>query len=90
MWDVPRFENIPFGSAKVPSLGFLGLVTSGLSNLRRGISFVLREIFCLPCLMGLKLIHFLCLFSCRMARGLEETLPVRLGVKGGLPGKRPL
>ena len=87
MWDVPRFENIPLGSVKVPSLGFLGLVTSGLSNLRRGISFVLRGICCLPCLMGLKIF---CLFSCRMARGREETLPVRLGVKGGLPKKFPL
>ena len=27
MWDVPRFGDIPLGSAKVPSSGFLGLVT---------------------------------------------------------------
>ena len=33
MWDVPRFRFIPLGSVKVPSLGFLGIGTSGLSNL---------------------------------------------------------
>ena len=27
MWDVPSFGDIPLGSAKVPSLGFLGLTT---------------------------------------------------------------
>ena len=39
-WVIPRFGGIPLCSAKVPSLGFLGFVTSGLSNLQRGISFL--------------------------------------------------
>ena len=30
VWSVPRFKDIPLGSAKVPGLGFLGFVTSGL------------------------------------------------------------
>ena len=33
MWDVPRFGDIPLGSTRVLSLGFLGLVASWLSNL---------------------------------------------------------
>ena len=33
MWDVLRFGDIPLGSKKVPSSGFLGLVTIELSNL---------------------------------------------------------
>ena len=32
-WDIPRFGGILLGSTKVPSSGFLGFVTSGLSNL---------------------------------------------------------
>ena len=27
MWDVPRFGDIPLGSTKVSSSGFLGLIT---------------------------------------------------------------
>ena len=38
--DIPMFGEIPLGSAKVPSSGYLGHVTSGLLNLQRGISFV--------------------------------------------------
>ena len=56
VWDIPRFGEIPLGSAKVPSSGFLGHVTSGLLNLQRGISFVFRGFCRLCCLMGLKLI----------------------------------
>ena len=37
---ITRFRDNPLGFSKVPSSGFLGLVTSGLSNLRRRISFV--------------------------------------------------
>ena len=33
IWDVPMFGDSPLGSTKVPSLGFLGLVTNLLSNL---------------------------------------------------------
>ena len=65
------FGDIPLRYAKVPSSGFLGLVTSGLSNLKRGISFVFQGFCRLCCLMGLKSILFVCLFSCRMARGHE-------------------
>ena len=83
MWDVPRFRDIPLGSEKVPSLRFLGLVTSGLSNLQRGISFVFLRFCRLHFLMGLKLILFLCLFACRMARGHEETSISQAGCKRG-------
>ena len=44
MWDVPRFGDIRLGSTKVPSSGFLGLVTSGLSNLKKGIYFVFLRV----------------------------------------------
>ena len=33
VWGIPRFRDIPLGSAKVPGSGFLGFVTSGLLNL---------------------------------------------------------
>ena len=45
VWGIPRFRDIPLGSTKVPSSGFLGFVTSRLLNLQRGISFVFRG-FC--------------------------------------------
>ena len=41
VWDSPRFGDIPLGSMKVPSSGLLGLVSSGLLNLTRGVSFFL-------------------------------------------------
>ena len=89
MWDVPRFGDIPLGSAKVPSSRFLGLVTNGLSNLQRGISFVFLG-FCRPrCLMGLKLIPILCLFAYRMARGHEETSTNQAGRKRGTSRETP-
>ena len=47
-WDIPKFGDIPLGSTKVPSLGLLGLVTSGLLNLQREISFVFPG-FCHLC-----------------------------------------
>ena len=59
------------------------IVTSGLSNLKRGISFVLKGFFRLRCLIGLKLIPFFCLFACRMARGHEETSTSQAGRKRG-------
>ena len=40
VWGIPKFRDIPLGFVRVPSSGFLGLVTSGLSNLQRGILFV--------------------------------------------------
>ena len=58
VWDIPKFEDIPLGSSKVPSSGFLGLITSGLLNLQRGITFVFQGFCCLCYLMGLKLIPF--------------------------------
>ena len=73
VWNILRFGDIPLGSAKVPSLGLLGLVTSGLSDLQRGISFVFQGFHRLYCLMGLKLIPFFCFFAHRIARGNEET-----------------
>ena len=63
VWDIPRFGNIPLGFVKVPSSGLLGLVTSGLLNLQRKISFVFRGFCRLFCLMGRKLIPFF-LFVC--------------------------
>ena len=57
-WDIPSFGGIPLGYAKVPSSRFLGFFISGLSNLKRGISFLFRGFCCLHCLMGLKLIPF--------------------------------
>ena len=53
LWDIPRFGAIPLGYVKVPSSGFLGFVTSGLSNLQKGIYFLFRGFCCLHCLMGL-------------------------------------
>ena len=73
MWDIPRFGDILLGSAKVPSSRLLGLVTNGLLNIQRGISFVFRGFYRLCYLKGLKLIPVFCLFACGMARGHEET-----------------
>ena len=90
MWDVPRFRGIPLGSAKVPISRFLGLVTSGLSNLQRGISFVFLR-FCRLCyLMVLKLIPFLWLFAYRMTRGHEETSTSQAGRKRGTSQETPI
>ena len=36
VWDIPKFGDILVGSAKVPSSGFLGLVSSGLLKSRGG------------------------------------------------------
>ena len=89
MWDIPRFGDIPLGSAKVPSSGLLSLVTSGLLNLQRGISFVFRGFCRLCCLMGLKLIPFFCLFARRMARGHEETSTYQVSRKRGTLRETP-
>ena len=83
MWDVPRFGDIPLGSARVPSSGFLGLVSSWLSNLQIGVSHVFLGFCHLYCLMGLKLIPFFCLSAYRMARGHEETSTSQVGRKRG-------
>ena len=48
VWDIPRFGDIPLGYVKVPSSGFLDLVTSGLLNLQKGTTFVFRG-FCHLC-----------------------------------------
>ena len=48
-WDTHRFWVIPLGPVKLPSQGFLSFVTSGLSNLQRGISFVFQGYYRLPC-----------------------------------------
>ena len=90
MWDVPRLKDIPLGSTKVPSSGFLGLVTSGLSNLERGISFVFRGFCRLRCLMGLKMIPFSACLLIEWREVMKKPLTVRLGIRGGLPRKRPL
>ena len=90
VWDIPKFGNIPLGFAKVPSSGLLGLVASGFLNLQRGISFVFRGFHPIYCLMSLKLIPFFCLFSCRMARGLEETSTSHTGRKRGTLWETPI
>ena len=82
------FGDIPLGFAKVLSSGFLSLVTSGLSNFQRGISFVFRG-FYRRCLKGLKLILFFCLFPCRMTRGHEETSTSQIGRKRGISQEMP-
>ena len=86
----PGFGDIPLGSAKVPSSGFLGLVTSWLSNLQRGISFVFRGICRLHYIMGLKLIPFFYLSTFRMARGHEEAFTSQVGRKKGTPWETPI
>ena len=53
-WDTHRFWVIPLGPVKLPSQGFLSFVTSGLSNLQWGISFVFQVYSRLPCLKILK------------------------------------
>ena len=73
VWDISRFGDIPLCYAKVPSSRLLGLVTNGLLNFQRGISFVFRGFYRLCYLKGLKLIPFFCLFACRMTRGHKET-----------------
>ena len=61
--DTPRFGVIPLGPAKLPSPGLLCFITGGLSNLKRGISFVFQGSCCLHRLKILKLIPFLlCVF----------------------------
>ena len=86
----PGFRDIPLGSTKVPSSGFLGLVTSWLSNLQRGISFVFRGICRLHYIMGLKLIPFFYLFAFRMARAHEEAFTNQAGRKRGTPWETPI
>ena len=89
MWDVPKFGDIPLGSTKVPSSGFLGLVTIRLLNLQRKISFVFRGFCRLRCLMGLQLIPFFYLFSYRMVRGHEETSTSQAVRKRGTSREMP-
>ena len=84
--DTPRFEDIPLGPAKLPSPRFLGFVTSGLSNLQRGISFVFQGSCHLHCLKILKLIPFFYFFFFKPVEWREvkkRLLPVRLGERGG-------
>ena len=83
MWDVPRFGDIPLGSARVPSSGFLGIVSSWPSNLQIGVSHVFLGFCRLYCLMGLNLIPFFYFSACRMARGHEETSTSQTGHKRG-------
>ena len=66
-------------------MGFLGFVTSGLSNLQMGISFVFQGSCHFHCLKILKLISFFCLFAVTMARGQEETSSFLDGRKRGTP-----
>ena len=89
-WDIPRFGGIRLGSVKVPSSGFLGLLPSGLLNLKRGISFIFRGFCRLHYLMGLKLVLFFYLFACRMARGHEEASTSQAGRKRGTPRETPI
>ena len=88
-WEIPRFRILPLGYVKVPSSGFIGLVTSGLSNLQRGISFLFQGYCRLYCLMGLKLIPFFCLFACRIKKGQEETSTSQAKRKRGTPREKP-
>ena len=44
VWDIPRFEDIPLGSTKVPSSGLLGLVTSGLFKPPKGDFFCFSRV----------------------------------------------
>ena len=83
------FGVIPLGPAKPPSLGFLGFVTSGLSNIEMGISFFFQGSYCLHRLKILKLITFCYLFACRMAGGQEETSTSQVGRKRGTPRDTP-
>ena len=86
VWGIPRrYRDIPLGSARVPSSRFLGLVTSGLSNLKRRISFVFRGFFRLHCLMGLKMILFFCMFACTIERGDEEASTSQAGTPRETP-----
>ena len=78
------------GSMRVPISGFLGLLASWLSNLQRGVSIVFLG-FCHLCfLMGLKMIPFFICLLVEWREVMKRLLLVRLGVKGGLLGKRPL
>ena len=81
------FRVIPSGHVKVSGLGFLGSITSELSNLqRRGGG----EWWFLLSFEGFKLIPFFsCLFACRMVRGHEEASTSQVGRKRGNPWKRP-
>ena len=88
-WDTPKFGDIPLGPANLPSPGLLGFVTSGLSNLQRGISFVFQGSCCLHYLKILKLVPFFYLFACRMARGQKETSTSQAGRKKGTPLETP-
>ena len=84
-WDTPRFWDIPLGPAKLPSPGFLSFVTSGLSNLQEGISFVFQGSCHLHCLKILKLIPFFCLFACRIVTPQNPGVPVDNPSTNGIP-----
>ena len=61
-WDTPRVGVIPLGLLKLPSLGFLGFVTGGLSNLQVGISYLSRVL--LPSPLEDPQVDLLLLFFC--------------------------
>ena len=91
MWDIPRFEDIPLGSTKVPSSGLLGLVTSGLFKPPKGDFFCFSRVSS-PLLLNVPQadpFFSICLLV-EWREVMKRLLPVRLGIRGGPSWKRPL